>query len=517
MDEKSEEEDLANMGEQNDSDVIAECEKELQEMLEWDNLGTQTSEHDISRNKVVEKRIREESDMSNEDDFTTVSRRRTKRLLRSDSTNNTIKSGMDDKSDSEGKTEVCVTSQQLLPKQIAFAKLLKAEKIENVLRIKYKSPYKALIQVKNKEQAEKILKSPKFDELGFRRQLTLVTNLSYGVVKGVDLDMEDKEILEVFKSRYEIMTINRLKRLNYDGKWIKSETVRFCFNNPTPPAYVFAYEARFKVERYVFPVTQCSGCWKFGHLIKYCPSKQLTCPKCGQNHANCEITNIKCLNCKGDHIVLDKSCPIFIKEKNIRNIMSEQNVTYRKALQIYLNKEEKKDNTTHLTNELRGLQSPVLPVNPPLNKRTYSSVTSTGITKPIVHAEDLDSDRNEERSYGSTSQRSEMNKKGSKKKNKKQMCETQEKNDENLEECFENQETQNKEEESEKVQLKRKRGKFELKKLLLKLKEIALSSMEFEEKISSVFSLFYNEFKVFILNLITGSDIIQFVMQLFYG
>lgn len=517
MDDNNEEDDtavLANLSDKSDMAVVDACERELQEMLQWDNLGNEMGEWSRKNNKSVEKRLREESEESNyydDEGYTTVMKRKPKRLLRSNSNKqkeNTT-TGWECKD-----AEVCVTSLNTLPKQMALAKLLKSEKIGNIIRIKYKSPYKVLINFENKDQAELLLKCPKFTELGFRCQLAFESSRSYGVVKGIDLDMEDKEIMEAFESDCKIISIDRLKRLNNEGKWIKSESIRICFDSPSLPSYVVAYGCRFKVERYVFPVTQCSGCWKFGHLRKFCPSKTIKCPKCGENHENCDIKDVKCLNCKGDHIVLDKSCPIFIKEKNIRHIMSEQNVTYRKALQTLLTKEPK--STPTWINDNRHTQSSViLPTSQTLTKRSYSSVVSKDLTKAIIHREQTDTDSE----YTKQTTRPQSQRKPRKSKgNKKTAEKTQEVSTENIKETS-NQDKRTEEiaADNEQDQEKRRKRKFDLKKILLKLQEIVLSNAEFETKIVAIIGALYEEFKSFILNCLCGGDLIQSILQLFYG
>ncbi|KAM3963395.1 uncharacterized protein ACR2FA_002328 [Aphomia sociella] len=306
-----------------DSEFLANCERDA-------------TKEEIK--KCGEKRKQRDDETSEEadGDFTTVTKRKTKRLIERGS-EQIQKNKLE-----EGDHEVSLISLECLPKQIAMAKLLRSENIKGITRIKYKSPYKALIQFKNRVDATKLMECEKMKQLDIRCQMLYEQSLSYGVVKGVDLNLTEKELLEIFDSTIEINSLKRLKRIGPDGKWIDSESIKICFKDNKLPMYVFAYDCRFKVEAYVFPVTQCSGCWKFGHIIKYCPTKKILCPKCGCNHNNCETINFKCLNCKGDHFVLNKKCPFFLKEKEIRNIMSEEQVSYRKALGLYLEKRKTK-------------------------------------------------------------------------------------------------------------------------------------------------------------------------------
>lgn len=298
-----------------DDESIEGCERELQ------GIAALSSDVNLSEQqnnkKSGEKRMRDSSD-STEDGFITVTRRKSQRVRRSESQENTgmVQGNLCGNqnysmNESQEKHEVCLMSLQVLPKQMALAKLLMSENINNITRIKYKSPYKVFVQLDNREQAEILVRSTKLEHMNIRCQFTDHANLSYGIIKGVDLDMSDKEIFDVLESSIEIVSIKRLRRMNEDGKWIESETVRVCFKNVTCPDYVYAYRTRFKVDKYIFPVSQCSGCWKFGHLKKFCPVGKVMCPKCGQEHENCDTTEFNCLNCKGPHMALNKKCPFF--------------------------------------------------------------------------------------------------------------------------------------------------------------------------------------------------------------
>ncbi|KAF9793574.1 hypothetical protein SFRURICE_007501 [Spodoptera frugiperda] len=290
--------------------------------------------------KKADKRLRSDNEeiIEDEEGFITV-RKDKKRLLRRPSMSSNCSENNEStfKSTNE-KIIVCVTSKEVLPKPFGMAKLLRSENIKNILKIQYKNPYKILIQFEDRKDAECLIKCSKFQSLDYRCQFIEEINLSYGVVKQIDLDIEEKEILESIESEKEVVSAKRLRRQSESGEWIQSETIRICFKSSALPPYLLIYGCRFKVEPYTFPVSQCSGCWRFGHLIKSCPTKKLLCPKCGGNHSNCETITFTCINCKGPHMSMNKSCPMFKKEKAIRKIMCEEHCTYRRALTIYLNK-----------------------------------------------------------------------------------------------------------------------------------------------------------------------------------
>jgi hypothetical protein len=234
-------------------------------------------------------------------------------------------------------TEICVTCKSTLPKRFALSKLLRDHDVTNVVKVKYINPYKVHLHFDSEPSAERFLSNPVFaDKYGWRSLRTYEVGLSYGIVRDIDLGLQENEVMENMTSDVEIVTLKRLnKRNTEESGWVESEVMRICFKGATLPPYIYLFEVRTKIEPYIFPVSQCSKCWRFGHTQKLCP-KRITCPKCTGNHANCETTTYKCRNCAGNHMALDKSCPMYQKEKSIRDIMSESNVTYKKAAEMYI-------------------------------------------------------------------------------------------------------------------------------------------------------------------------------------
>ncbi|CAH2108204.1 unnamed protein product [Euphydryas editha] len=313
----------------NQSDMMEQCVQEENNVQEIEEVLNEAQ-------RGPEKRTRQEIEEEVDDngDFVTVNGR-SKRLFRSYSDNNNQGNTTEEIAVEKSGFVVRLSSKQILPKQFGMAKLLTKENIKNIIAIKYRSPFKVNIMFKTKEDANKLLNCQKFNESEYICQSVDEVTISYGIVRNVDLDVEEKEILEQFKCEYDIVNTKRLRRLTDNGKWVDSSVIRLAFKSSSLPSYIFGYGCRFKVEPYIFPVTQCSGCWRFGHIKKFCPIRKIKCPKCGQDHENCETNIFVCINCKGKHMALDKSCPVFITEKIVKKLMSENNCTYKRALMIY--------------------------------------------------------------------------------------------------------------------------------------------------------------------------------------
>ncbi|XP_045772942.1 uncharacterized protein LOC123872606 [Maniola jurtina] len=373
--------------------------------------------------KGTEKRRRPNSDVIEENDiddgFITVRTRRSKRFARNITKHSDFHKS--NNSNLEEQYQVSITSKEVLPKQIAFAKLLRAENITNILRIKFRSPFKVLIQFECKEHAEKLIQNKKLSDMGYRMQLVDEINVSYGIIKEIDLDEEEKELMENLQCDHEILAVKRLKRLS-DGKWIDSETVRISFKSQTLPPYVYGFGCRFEVKAYMFPVTQCAKCWRFGHQTRLCPMKKIVCPKCCSDHENCETTEYKCVNCKNDHMANDKTCPIFLKEKMIRRIMLLENCTYRRALEIHRNSKNRNEEYDKSEYDKSGSecestdQDDHTMKGTDFLKRTYRDIL---LTEATVHAEKSDTDDNMNNEEGSVANTIKSKNKKKKKKQSK--------------------------------------------------------------------------------------------------
>lgn len=278
------------------------------------------------------------------------------------------------------KIDICISSKDKLPKQFALAKLFHAENILGINRVKYINAFKVVVSFDDELKAGKLLSCQGFIEKEWRIQNTLEVNISYGIIRDIDIDLSETEILKYIKTDNErkIMAVKRLNRRNSESGWAQSETIRICFKGSDLPQYIKIFDTRIKVEPYVFPVTQCSRCWRFGHTIKLCPSLKIICPKCGKNHANCETTNFKCVNCYGNHMSLVKICPAYTKEKKIRALMSEFNCSYRRALTMYVPPFSPRHEVQY-----RRLTSTSVPNN--MNASTYPQKNrSSAISRTIV-------------------------------------------------------------------------------------------------------------------------------------
>lgn len=235
--------------------------------------------------------------------------------------------------------EVYIYCKDKIPKQFALARLFKEVGLTGINKIKYINPYKIRVEAKDEAVANQIMFCKRLLDMDWRFQRALEVNESYGVIKGVDADLNDEEIAKCIKCPEPaiLLSAKRLQKRGEDGKWVPCDVARLAFKGTFVPSHVFVDHLRITVEPYVFPVTQCSRCWKIGHSARRCSAKNIVCPKCGGSHDNCNTKIFKCVNCTQDHMALEKlKCPVFLKEKRVRELMSEYRCTYRKALTMYV-------------------------------------------------------------------------------------------------------------------------------------------------------------------------------------
>lgn len=447
------------------------------------------------------KRLRNESDSGeryeDDDGFTTVSRN-AKRFNRSLSKSSDPKKIA---TDMMNKYEVCITSIEPLPKQIALAKMLRKHNVDDIKRIKYKSSFKVLILFNCQEKADVLLKCKAIADLGLRCQMTFELNLCYGILKQMDLEIDIKELHNSLKCDYEIISLIRLKRLNEEGVWIESETIRIGFKSSTLPPYVYGYGCRFKVEPYTFPVSQCSGCWKYGHIRKYCPKNKVFCPKCGQNHVNCETKDYKCLNCGGPHMSLDKTCPIFYKEKQIRDIMSKETCSYRKALIIYHKNKHTQENETVIVSKYT------------LDKvhtrtKTYRDVlTHSEMNTSTCHEQE----NNPEKDSISLKDDNRGQTQGSNKKKKNGESRIGKHKKERVEIHGQNKTSTSGNSENDKIETQRSESRptFSFVRLMQKFKDIIMSNTAFEDKVKSFCNIAISEIFSYVVEMMKDGNILN--------
>lgn len=228
------------------------------------------------------------------------------------------------------KKGIVIIQGENLPGKLGMAKILfkSGMKIE---KIKVISGTKIEITFPNNLEAEKAIKNSIF--ILKKWEVTIKKNIEYtfGVIRRLDLDVTNEEIMEVIKSDNNVVSIKRLSKKGKEGQLTLTTTVSLKFVGKEIPSYVSIYGVKFGVEPYIFRVMQCYCCWRYGHIAQNCGKKEKKlCPKCDEQHETCDKA-AKCVNCGGDHPANDINCPKWKNEKEITQKMAKKKVTYKQA------------------------------------------------------------------------------------------------------------------------------------------------------------------------------------------
>ncbi|KAH9636324.1 hypothetical protein HF086_011265 [Spodoptera exigua] len=194
-----------------DSEVIVNSQQEY-EHIQINSVNEENSQEE-GRSSVMKRKERED-EYSAEDDFITVEKRKPKKFNRSDSSEFLPNKRVDrNKNQNEqiediNTYEVCITSMESLPKQMALAKLLRMENIKGISRIKYKSFNKVLLQFNKEEEANNLLSCQKFKDMGFRCQ------------KSGEIALETRSSKETAKNKKPLKTKQRIETTQFEAEQV---------------------------------------------------------------------------------------------------------------------------------------------------------------------------------------------------------------------------------------------------------------------------------------------------------
>lgn len=202
----------------------------------------------------------------------------------------------------------------------------------------------------------KALKSLKLASYNLKLFIPKIKDSVLCFVKGVPTDLEEDEIKDNIQSDCEILSIERVKRLDEEKNLKNTANLKIKINGIIVPNRVKIFGCFFKTELYVFPVRQCQKCWRYGHSSKYCNAKD-RCVNCGGEHTlnECNKTT-KCSNCRQQHVASSSDCPERKRRQDILKEMKRRTISYSEAEKIFpkltnrfsvLNEEEAFPSLTH--------------------------------------------------------------------------------------------------------------------------------------------------------------------------
>lgn len=185
-----------------------------------------------------------------------------------------------------------------------------------------------------------LIANPVLNEQGYIIYVPRHLTQCRGVIRGVYSQLSEDYLLRNMESKSIVKHCKRMQRkiINNEGQVEirPTETVVVTFEGNKLPSHIYINSVRCQVEPYIANVVQCYNCLRFGHVSDQCKSKGKTCRNCATIHeGECEIEKISCLHCKSSlHNSLDKKCPSYTKQREIKKIMAIKNLSFRDAKKI---------------------------------------------------------------------------------------------------------------------------------------------------------------------------------------
>lgn len=203
-----------------------------------------------------------------------------------------------------------------------------------------------LIKTKNITQASKLIQ---LRSLNHDIEVDTTEHKSLNFVRGIFYSNElrgmPEEEIQSELSKQNVCKANKiLKKVNND--LVETGLIIVTFNSITLPAeFKVGYEIT-ELKPYIPLPLKCKNCLRYGHLAKKC-DKNKTCAKCSNDyHVIEELGEVctldpTCINCR-EHNLPDikhshnnKSCPVFLKEKEIQTIITIEKVNKKTAIKKY--------------------------------------------------------------------------------------------------------------------------------------------------------------------------------------
>lgn len=216
---------------------------------------------------------------------------------------------------------------------IAVTKFIK-EAIGNPISVKRTRQGEIAVECRNKKHLNILLSKTQIGP----KTITVrePKNLSYsqGVIKKIGLDedlQEIKQAITEYNPLYEITDIKRLQNRHRTD----SEAVLLTFKGQHIPKFVSVGFLDYKVEKYIRHPIRCTKCQGYNHTESDCKST-VKCPRCSGEHSYAQCTKTdqekKCPNCGNSHSAGYKGCPAHKNEVKVIKTQINDNVSYANAV-----------------------------------------------------------------------------------------------------------------------------------------------------------------------------------------
>lgn len=232
--------------------------------------------------------------------------------------------------------------------EILVSKLLMSSNVTGIVEIRKLAPSKIRVQCKNKESANQIICSDVINiQHNYRSFIPNNCIKSIGIIRNVPTELTDNEIEEFMVSEVPVESFERMNFWDQNEKRAKPGTsIKITFRATNIPTEIKLFYVVKRVEYFIPRPVLCNKCLRYGHIAKWCKSRETLCFNCSANtHAmgdtscnrSCEhctkSCTPKCKHCtqNTDHRTNSNTCPSMQTQLKIKEIMVKTKSTYAEA------------------------------------------------------------------------------------------------------------------------------------------------------------------------------------------
>ncbi|XP_048239179.1 uncharacterized protein LOC125372732 [Haliotis rufescens] len=239
-----------------------------------------------------------------------------------------------------------------------------------------------LVEGSRRQQSLNLLSLTTFANIEVAVSVHKTLNSCRGIVRdraGCLSDMSEQDITDELKTQG-VTAVERFTMKSRDGDIILSNTYLLTFALSAIPTSIKAGYLNIGVEVYVPNPLRCFKCQKFGHGSKSC-DHSVICQRCGADHDSINCTSeIKCPNCKGQHLASSRLCPVWQKQSKILKLKHEQNISFYEAKKV----SESQSSSIPLTRSYSAAATISAPPTPPtVSISIQTELTWVTSDKPI--------------------------------------------------------------------------------------------------------------------------------------
>lgn len=217
-----------------------------------------------------------------------------------------------------------------------LGRIFKNANITDIKEISKRGRNRVCVETFTANGANDLINSNILKEKNIKTYIPAHMTSCQGVVRGIDTSFSEEELLQHIESSRKVIGIRRFNRRtinNGESSLTPTGTICITFEGRILPKCISIFKYSCEVNLYIRPVIQCYNCLRFGHTKKQCRSK-LRCQRCGGEHQseNCSY-NLECIYCGEEHTAIDRQCKEYTRQKNIKDIMAFDNLSYYEASQ----------------------------------------------------------------------------------------------------------------------------------------------------------------------------------------